>query len=89
MVTMGELLITGEVVPLVQNTTVAALTVENLETDYLLRHQKVIYLWHIYNYIHVGGWLGLKLSWCIMDILFGSTHDNPFGGRGELSIVSK
>ncbi len=44
MVTMVDLLITGEVVPLVQNSTVAALTVEDLETGYLFRHQKVIYI---------------------------------------------
>ncbi len=40
---MVELLI-GEVVPLplVQNTTVAALMVQDIETGYLLRYQKVI-----------------------------------------------
>ena len=51
MVTMVELLITGGVVPLVQNTTVAALTVD-LETGYLLRHQKVI---HICTTIYMQG----------------------------------
>ena len=43
----------------------------------------------MYNYIHVGVWLGLELSWYIMDELLSSIHDNPFGGRGDLSIVSK